>query len=359
LSGWQGKLNFCEKSTETCSVAGFSSSLELVRENRVRKLANASISSSKRCSQNECYRLKLALGKVQILKAIVLAKSKIKCIERTEHNQAIGYSFVSIDNFLEVVSPICVQAGLVILMDEVGVEDISRATAGRGDDWLRISYEITLAHISGEALGPFRRNVDVLRSGPQAYDSAQSYVLKQFLRAQFQIPTGETDDPDFGPQKAKGPPLPSGSQATETRSTLPSPNSDDQAEIARLVPMILQASCGRDLLAILAGLRGASRNHAALVAARISALRRIVASAQSAAALEKLRAHFLDDWSQIVDVEEVRRSELQGSSVECENISMSYCALKERDASEQASSNAQVNQDKRSSFDPGTDLKRK
>jgi hypothetical protein len=292
----------------------------------------------------------------EIIAAVVSASGMVKKIAKSGRNEVDGYRFSSVDDFLDLVNPICVQNGLVVLLDELCVVDLPKVSTVRSDNWLRISYDITLAHISGETLGPFRRHVDVLRSGPQAYGSAQSYVLKQFLRAQFQIPTGETDDPDFGPQRAEGPPLPSESNATETRSNAPSAKSDDQAEVSRLVPLILQASSGRDLLAILAGLRGESRNHAALVTARISALRRIVASAQSVAALEKLRAHFLDDWSQIVDVEEVRRSELQGSRVECESIPLSYCATKERGASEQPVSGEQSRQGECSSFDPTADL---
>ena len=46
----------------------------------------------------------------------------------------------------------------------------------------------------GESIGPLHRSIMVPASmGSQAFGSAQSYALKQFLRSLFQISTGEKD----------------------------------------------------------------------------------------------------------------------------------------------------------------------
>src|SRR3954471_22040307 len=45
----------------------------------------------------------------------------------------------------------------------------------------------------------------VLATGAQAFGSAQSYALKQFMRAMFMISTGEKDDPDFQATQDVGP----------------------------------------------------------------------------------------------------------------------------------------------------------
>lgn len=251
--------------------------------------------------------------RAQIIGAIVLAKSKIQRLAKSEKNLDEAYAFTSIDSFLEHVNPICVASGLVVLMDEVAVADGgSGARPGQGQ-WLRITYEITLAHVSGETLGPFRRHVDVLRSGPQAFGAAQSYVLKQFLRAQFQIATGELDDPDFG---ANGP---EGARATdrgEARTPRPKKvdldgSSVDAGVLRGCAQRIVEATSGKDLLNILAGLADDLIAHPMLKAARLQALTRIVSSAQSVAALEKLEHHFAEDWADVSDEAVHRRTELE------------------------------------------------
>lgn len=250
--------------------------------------------------------------KAQILGAVVLAKSRIRRLAKSDRNLDEAYAFTSIDSFLEHVNPICVEAGLVVLMDEVAVADgVSGARQGQ-ECWLRITYDITLAHISGETLGPFRRHVDIPRSGPQAFGAAQSYVLKQFLRAQFQIATGEVDDPDFGLR-------PSGRTPAPVRPEIQVPQSDraeadDHAmEIRGLrtcAQRIAEAASGRKLLSILAGLADEMIAHPILKAARLQALTRIVATAPSVAAMEKLEQHFAGDWAHVADEAAHRRSQL-------------------------------------------------
>jgi hypothetical protein len=250
--------------------------------------------------------------KAQILGAVVLAKSKIRRLAKSDRNLAEAYAFTSIDSFLEHINPICVEAGLVILMDEVAVADGALGARQGQDCWLRITYEITLAHISGETLGPFRRHVDIPRSGPQAFGAAQSYVLKQFLRAQFQIATGETDDPDFGTK-------PSGRTPTPDRAEIRVPESEkveaegysrDAKALRGCAQRIIEAASGRKLLSILAGLADDLIAHPMLKAARLQALTRIVSTAPSVAALEKLEQHFAGDWAHVAYEAAHRRLQL-------------------------------------------------
>lgn len=250
--------------------------------------------------------------KAQILAAVVLAKSKIRRLAKSDRNFEEAYAFTSIDSFLEHINPICVEAGLVILMDEVSVMDGAFGARQGLESWLRISYDITLAHISGETLGPFRRHVDIPRSGPQAFGAAQSYVLKQFLRAQFQIATGEADDPDFGTK-------PSSRASAPIRAEVQLPRSDrvDSDDLAMEImglrtcaQQIAEATSGRRLLSILAGLADEAVAHPMLKAARLQALTRIVSTAPSVAALEKLEQHFAGDWAHVADEAAHRRSQL-------------------------------------------------
>ncbi|WGV15917.1 ERF family protein [Fuscovulum ytuae] len=258
--------------------------------------------------------------KAQVLGAVVLAKSKIRRLTKADRNLEEAYAFTSIDCFLEHINPICVEAGLVILMDEVAVADGGSGAWQGSESWLRITYDITLAHISGETLGPFRRHVDIARSGPQAFGAAQSYVLKQFLRAQFQIATGEADDPDFGTKPAGRASAPAPAPApAPARAEIQAPRSDrveadDHAmEIMALrtcAQRVAEAATGRKLLSILAGLADEMIAHPILRAARLQALSRIVATAPSVAALEKLEQHFAGDWAHVADEAAHRRSQL-------------------------------------------------
>jgi hypothetical protein len=108
------------------------------------------------------------------------------------------YNFVSIDGFLSAVNPLCAEAGLVIIQDEDSVEFVERQGRNGSSTWLRVTYSFTIAHVSGAVMARQpRRTVMTIANGAQAFGSAQSYSMKQFLRSLFQIATGDKDDPDF------------------------------------------------------------------------------------------------------------------------------------------------------------------
>jgi hypothetical protein len=138
-----------------------------------------------------------------VLSAISRAMGQVKKIAKEGKNTHDNYSFASIDDFLAAVGPICAEAGLIFHMQEAGTEDFVRKGKYAENSWMRMTFEITVYHTSGQHLPPVSRSVEVLRNGAQAYGSAQSYVLKQFLRALMLIPTGDKDDADYG-EKGEG-----------------------------------------------------------------------------------------------------------------------------------------------------------
>jgi hypothetical protein len=121
----------------------------------------------------------------------------VKKLGRSAENTHGGYKFASIDDFLEAMNPLCAEAGLFFLLNETETEVVVYESREKRSASLRIRYEITICHSSGAAMSGITRNVTVIASGAQAYGSAQSYVLKQFMRSLFQIPTGDADDQDF------------------------------------------------------------------------------------------------------------------------------------------------------------------
>lgn len=155
-----------------------------------------------------------------IATAIVKVMAGVKKLAKDEKNQFAKYDFVSIDNFLEAVNPLCAEAGLFFVMDETAWE-IKKAPNEHGKDvgWLYMTYDVMLAHAGGSLYGPLRRNVIVQASGAQAFGSAQSYVLKQLMRGLFQIPTGDKDDPDFGDKG--NPPAKGRKEDTKPKETTP------------------------------------------------------------------------------------------------------------------------------------------
>ena len=132
----------------------------------------------------------------KILPAIADAMSEVTKVGKDDRNNHDGYNFASIDNFLALVNPICAKHGLVILSDETQREEFEKQGKYGVTSWMRVTFSFTIYHKSGESLPTMHRTAEVIRNGAQAYGSAQSYCLKQFLRGLFLIPTGDKDDPD-------------------------------------------------------------------------------------------------------------------------------------------------------------------
>lgn len=133
----------------------------------------------------------------KVLPAVSSAMAAVKRIHKDGSNQHDRYKFASIDNFLEALNPILAAAGLIVHMQEVACEETTRQGRNGTTAWLKITFEVTAYHTSGQSMPPAFRSVEVVRSGAQAYGAAQSYVLKQYLRSLLLVPTGDKDDPDF------------------------------------------------------------------------------------------------------------------------------------------------------------------
>ncbi len=143
----------------------------------------------------------------EAISAVMAGMDKLPKGERNNHG---GYDFASIDAFLAAMNPICAKAGLFILQNEEDVE-VMPPENGKKVGTLRAVFSHTLCHKSGASAPPVRRSVMVQATGAQAFGSAQSYALKQFLRSTFMVATGDKDDPDF--QKGEDLPTKSSAQA--------------------------------------------------------------------------------------------------------------------------------------------------
>lgn len=134
----------------------------------------------------------------EIAAAIIKVMKATRQLGFDERNQHGGYSYVSIDKFLDHFRPLMADAGLLVMIDEtaVGYRDSSPNKDGRIVSWLTASYEVWIYHESGSSWGPLHRNLALPMTGPQTFGSGESYVQKRLMRALFMVPTGDKDADD-------------------------------------------------------------------------------------------------------------------------------------------------------------------
>ncbi len=190
----------------------------------------------------------------KVTEAIAAVMSDIKRLAKEDKNQHGGYNFASIDDFLDLTRPLCAKHGLVVLQDE---EDFEVIDAGNNNKSLRMRFAFTL-EAGGESRGPLRRSIMVpAKMGSQAFGAGQSYALKQFLRATFQIATGEKDDIDHHDTGElpvnRSTPI-TGKQADEIRALIESTGSDAERFLkymkAESVPDILSTDYNKAVSAL-------------------------------------------------------------------------------------------------------------
>lgn len=132
-----------------------------------------------------------------IAKAIIDVMGNIKKIGKANDNTFDKYMFASIDDFIENVNPLCADAGLIIIQTESIKPELMEKSGKNGKVlMLWCEFDFTLCSAGGDLYGPIKKSVFVQATGAQAFGSAQSYALKQFMRSLFQIATGDGDDPD-------------------------------------------------------------------------------------------------------------------------------------------------------------------
>jgi hypothetical protein len=128
----------------------------------------------------------------------------VQKLGKDERNPFANYQYAGIESFLEMVRPLCAEAGLLILQEEEFYEFIHSKDAKDKDiTWLVMSFLFGLAHSSGETWSYRMRRTGMVQAsmGSQAFGAAQSYALKSFLRSIGLIATGDTEDADSHAQR--------------------------------------------------------------------------------------------------------------------------------------------------------------
>lgn len=135
--------------------------------------------------------------------AIAAVMADIPKLAREETNKHANYKFASIDDFLDAVRPLCAKHKLAIVQDETSFTIVQTMDKyGKPSDWLQMGFAYTVA-TAGVSWGPVMRSIMVRADmGSQAFGTAQSYSLKQFMRSLFQISTGDGEDADSHEQSS-------------------------------------------------------------------------------------------------------------------------------------------------------------
>lgn len=182
----------------------------------------------------------------KVAAAINAVMVEVKRLDKGAENKHGNYKFTSVDDFLDATRPACAAAGLIIVPDEESVDMVEK--------WLRVKFSFTVAHASGETWdhSPTRTVMVNSAMGSQAYGAAQSYALKQFLRALFQISTGDGEDADTQPneqlpssQRRGPPPAPARAPAVPAP---PKPSDDALAYAVEAKTEIMNSDKAGDLL---------------------------------------------------------------------------------------------------------------
>jgi len=235
-----------------------------------------------------------------IIFAVAKAMGEMKRIAKDSRNTEQKYDFASVDDFLAMTGPVCAANGLVTILNEVEVEGFERQGKYGASHWLRIVFEVHTMHISGESLPVARRTVEVIRTGAQSFGSAQSYVLKQYQRALYQIPTGDKDDADFA-EKGDGAVVKQDQRRDEQKRV--------EFDPAQFVAAIEASNTGTQLRDAIMQ-KGCDNDHPAIAAARVERLETLIKGAQTVVVLDAFQKAFGPDWPRVEMAAMARRNEL-------------------------------------------------
>lgn len=139
---------------------------------------------------------------VGVAAALAAVQSAVKKLEKSERNKHGGYNYASVDDFYDMIRDMLSENGLVIVQDttEYCFQETTSSN-GKTESWVVARFTYHLIQANGERWDNVGHNVAMARSsmGPQAFGTAESYGMKNFLRTMFKIATGENIDVDAHP----------------------------------------------------------------------------------------------------------------------------------------------------------------
>ena len=130
-----------------------------------------------------------------IVKRMCAIMATVEAVKKSQKNHHGGYMFSSSDDIYAAVARKMGEVGLQVLSleDEVEIKRVEKE--GKTQQWLRAVYSFVWASADGDTWSDARnkRTVLVQITGPQTFQSAQSFVEKAYLRSTFKLPSGDMD----------------------------------------------------------------------------------------------------------------------------------------------------------------------
>jgi len=140
-----------------------------------------------------------------IVRAACAVQSSVAAIAKTQFNKHGNYKFASTDDIYAAVTRKFGEVGLMIYPIELTpverqsskVDVMDRDGNKTGEKTvtlLKFHFGYVLATETDTWFDPrSSRSITVLHTGPQTYNSAESFCQKSFLRAWLKLPTGDMD----------------------------------------------------------------------------------------------------------------------------------------------------------------------
>ena len=134
---------------------------------------------------------------------IALVMTGIKRLGKTERNKHGGYDFVSVDSVKDQLRPLLAENGLFLSVseDDYTFLEVPNSKGGMTST-ARIAFIIVLS--DGERELTDKITVMLPYTGAQTAGAARSYAVKEWLKGNFLISTGEDVDADHGKQEDYG-----------------------------------------------------------------------------------------------------------------------------------------------------------
>ena len=130
-----------------------------------------------------------------VVQAICAIKLSMEAVRKTGKNPHGGYMFASADDIYAALSRKMGEVGLTCMCLEEHPPEITRVEKdGKTVQWAKFTFVFVLATKDATWSDPrCRRTLFIQVTGPQTFQSAQSYCEKAFYRSLFTIPTGDLD----------------------------------------------------------------------------------------------------------------------------------------------------------------------
>lgn len=147
----------------------------------------------------------MAFGAVQqipgsIVRAIAEVMKTVTAVKKSQRNQHGGYNYASTDDIYAAVTLKMGEVGLIALSMEESCEikrvetTDSKTGQPKIGQWAQIVFTMMLATEEASWTDDkFKRTLVIQVTGPQTFQSAQSFFEKEMLRSIFKIPTGDQD----------------------------------------------------------------------------------------------------------------------------------------------------------------------